>query len=206
MSVASAGVPVDPTVRHPFGLPMGTIRGVLALLICGFVWLVLLWPHDGVKLPLAHFFLASLVFLAFVTHPGQSQAGGSSVTSWILRLLFAGGSIGVLVFLGLNSDWRRVTDRLVPDVEEFRGWWLAYLAVVFGAFLGGQLLRLVFGNQNPFFQSVRAWLSVLALLMMLGEFLLFMAFASASSRPEDFLHVWQAVQLGAVSAYFGART
>lgn len=208
MSAAAEGVTVDPAARHPFGLPMGTIRGTLALLICGYVWLVLLWPHDGVKLPLAHFFLGSLVFMAFVTHPGVQAVGGTHVLPWLLRVAFALGSVGVLVYLGMTSEWDRVSGRLLPDLDEFKWWFLPYVAVTAGGFLLGRVFRLMLGNASPFFQSMRAWLSVLAMLMMLAEFLFFMAFGSAEQTvgSYQFLHVWQAVQLGVVSAYFACRT
>lgn len=206
MSSATAPmVPPVPEVRHPFGLPMGTIRATLALLICGFVWLVLLWPHDNVRLPLAHFFMGSMVFMAFVTHPGLQPGEGRSVAPWVLRLLFVAGSIGVVAY-AVYQDWAKVTTRLVPDVNEFRDWWLAYLGVTVGGFLLGRVIRLVLGNHNTFFWSLQSWLSVLALLMMIGEFLLFMVFASSTDRPDAILHAWQAVQLLAVSAYFACRT
>jgi hypothetical protein len=202
VSVASAP-PAVPEVQHPFGLPMGTVRGVLALLICGFVWLVLLWPTET-KLPLAHFFLGSMVFMAFVSHPALPTGAGKSVAPWVLRVLFAGGSIGVVAY-AVYTDWESVTKRLVPDVDEFRGWWLMFLGVTVGGFLVGRLFRLALGNANPFFQSLRAWLSVLALLMIAGEYLLFIAFNSAADRPDAFMHAWHGVELAAVSAYFGSR-
>jgi hypothetical protein len=204
MSVATA-LPATSEVRHPFGLPMGTIRATLALLICGFVWLVLLWPHDNVKLPLAHFFMGSMVFMAFVTHPSLPNGEGQSIAPWVLRVLFVVGSIGVVAY-AVFTDWAQVTTRLVPDLNEFKDWWLAYLGVTVGGFVAGRLLRLLLGNSNLFFQSLRAWLSVLATMMMLSEFLFFIAFSSATERPDAFLHAWQAVQLLAVSAYFACRT
>ena len=206
MSAAAAAPTIAPTEPPlPFGLPLGTIRGTLALLICGFVWMVLLWPHDNVKLPLAHFFMGSMVFMAFVTHPGLPNGEGRSIAPWVLRLLFVVGTIGVVAY-AVFQDATKVTTRLVPDVTEFKEWWLAYLGVTVGGFLVGRVLRLVLGNGSTFFRSVRAWLSVLALLMMAGEFLLFLIFSSATERPEPLLHAWQAVQLLAVSAYFASRT
>lgn len=105
MSVATAPA-VTPEVRHPFGLPLGTIRATLALLICGFVWLVLLWPHDNVKLPLAHFFMGSMVFMAFVSNPRLPNGEGRSIAPWVLRVLFAVGSLGVMAY-AVYTDWCR---------------------------------------------------------------------------------------------------
>jgi len=206
MSTASPVAAPVPEVQHPFGLPMGTIRATLALFICGFVWLVLLWPHDSVKLPLAHFFMGSMVFMAFVTHPALPRGAGDSVGPWVLRVLFVFGSVGVVAY-AVYTDWDQVTKRLVPNVEEFKQWWLLFLGVTVGGFMVGRVFRLALGNANPFFQSLRAWLSVLALMMMCGEFLLFIAFSSSEqSGVNQFLHSWQGVQLLAVSAYFGSRT
>lgn len=206
MSVASVRPAAVPEVKNPFGLPLGTIRGTLALLICGFVWLVLLWPHDNVKLPLAHFFMGSMVFMAFVTHPAVNAGKGESTfLPWLLRAVFAVGSLGVVAY-AVYSDWEQVTKRLVPSEQEFKQWWLLYLGGTVGGFMVGRVLRLVLGTASPFFQSIRAWLSLLAIFMMLGEFLLFIAFASSeqSSGLDQFLHAWQGVQLLAVSAYFGS--
>ena len=56
-------------VQHPYGLPMGTVRGFMSLLICSFFWIFLVLP-EGAKgpptAPLGHFFLLTLVFLSFV--------------------------------------------------------------------------------------------------------------------------------------------
>jgi hypothetical protein len=208
MSVASVRPAAVPEVKNPFGLPLGTIRATLALLICAFVWLVLLWPHDTVKLPLAHFFMGSMVFMAFVTHPTVSGGKGESTFApWVLRVLFVVGSLGVIAY-AVYTDWEQVTKRLVPSELEFKQWWLLYLGVTVGGFMVGRLLRLMLGTASPFFQSIRAWVSLLAMFMMLGEFLLFIAFASSepNSGQEQFLHAWQGVQLLAVSAYFGSRT
>ena len=202
---AAVATRTELAARTPFGLPAGSVRGLLALLICGFVWIVVLWPAD-VRLPLAHFFLASMVFMAFVSQPALVPVGGTRFIPWVLRVLFAVGTVGVLAY-AVFADWHRVTDRMVPDVEQFKAWWLTYLGVTIGGFLGGRVVRLVLGNGNPFFQSLRAWLAVLALFMMAGEFLLFIANASdAGHTLSNFLHYWQAVQLAAVSAYFASRT
>jgi hypothetical protein len=188
--------------RHPFGLPLGTIRALLSLLICGFVWMVLLWPGDQ-KLPLSHFFLMALVLLAFSTSPSIRTTGESTFMPWLLRVLFVGGSVGVVLYsLVRDADSLR---KLTPTTDEFAAWWGPYLAVLAGGFAVGLFLRFVLGRENMVFQTLRAWLSVIGLVMMLLEFVLFLAFASVERRPEASLHVYQAVQLAVVSAYFGTR-
>ena len=61
-----------PTVYQPFGLPIGSVRGFLSLLICSFFWIVLLQP-EPIAPPLGHFFLLTLVFLAFASNPHHAD-------------------------------------------------------------------------------------------------------------------------------------
>lgn len=187
--------------RHPFGLPQGTVRAFLALLICGFVWMVLLWQGDA-KLPLSHFFLMALVLMAFSSSP-HLQMGESKFAPWVLRVLFIGGSVGVVLY-ALFSDPHSLS-KLTPDQAEFAAWWGPYLGCLAGGFSGGLLLRVILGRENQVFQTLRAWLSVVGLLMMLGEFILFMTGTQTKPEAETFVRVWQAVQLAVVSAYFGTR-
>lgn len=187
--------------RQPFGLPQGSVRGFLSLLICGFVWMVLLW-HTEVKLPLSHFFLMALVLLAFSSSP-HLQMGESKLLPWVLRVLFVGGSVGVVLYLLFQNP--SALYRLKPEVGEYGDLWLTYLACLAGGFAAGLVLRFVLGRQNQVFQTVRAWLSVIGILMMLGEFILFLANVSVENKPENFIRVWQAIQLAVVSGYFGTR-
>ena len=187
--------------RHPFGLPQGTIRGILSLLICAFVWMVLLWPTE-VKLPLSHFFLMALVLMAFSSSP-HLQMGESKVIPWILRVLFVGGSIGVVLYAMFRDP--QSMSKLTPDQIEFTNWWGPYLGCLTGGFLAGVMLRFILGRENQIFQTIRAWLSVIGMMMMVGEFVLFLTGVQTRPDSENFVRVWQAVQLAVVSAYFGTR-
>jgi hypothetical protein len=187
--------------RHPFGLPQGTVRGFLSLLICGFVWMVLLW-HSEAKLPLSQFFLMALVLMAFSTSP-HLQMGESKFIPWVLRVLFVGGSVGVVLY-ALFRDPQSLA-KLTPDQAEFAYWWGPFLGCLTGGFFVGLLLRFILGRENQIFQTIRAWLSVIGLLMMTGEFVLFLMGAHSKPESDFFVHNWQAVQLAIVSAYFGTR-
>ena len=56
--------------HYPFGLPPGSVRGMISLIICMFFWIVILWPQTGIVNPLlGHFFLLALVLLAFASSP-----------------------------------------------------------------------------------------------------------------------------------------
>lgn len=193
---------------HPFGLPLGTIRGVFSLLICGFFWLIILLPErvgmPPVKAVLGHFFMLALVFMAFASNP----AGGSSkrhFLPWFIRVLFVLGTVGVVGY-GWFRDKAFFQSRLTPDVQEFSDWWLPFLTVMAVGFGFGILLRLVLGQSSHIFQTLRSWLSVVGMILLVIEYALFIGYSSTDSKPVEFFRVWQAIELGLVSAYFGTRT
>jgi hypothetical protein len=191
--------------RHPFGLPMGSVRGFMSLLICGFFWLVLLWPGDTPVRPLlGHFFLLALVLMAFASSPTRAGDGGSPFLPWLLRVLFVGGSVAVVLFCMFQYP-ERLQTRLTPDPAEFRDWWGPYLATMAIGFSAGLFIRFVLGREHPLFQTFRAWLSVVGMVMLVLEIGLFVMFTTAENKPVDFLRYWQAVELAFVSAYFGTR-
>ncbi len=192
--------------RHPFGLPLGSVRGFMSLLICGFFWLVLLWPGDAVVKPLlGHFFLLALVLMAFASSPTAAAEGESSpFLPWLLRVLFVGGSVAVVLFC-LFQYPERLQSRLTPDPDEFRLWWGPFLATLAIGFSAGLFVRFVLGREHPLFQTFRAWLSVVGLVMLVLEIGLFVMFTTSENKQADFLRYWQAVELAFVSAYFGTR-
>jgi uncharacterized membrane protein len=103
------------------------------------------------------------------------------------------------------EDPSRLQSRMTPDQLEFKGWWGPFLATMAGGFAAGLFVRFVLGREHPVFQTFRAWLSVVGLLMLALEISLFVMFMSAQNKPEEFLRYWQAIELAFVSAYFGTR-
>lgn len=206
----SAGFPIKtrdsvPGGGHPFGLPAGSVRGFLSLLICAFFWTVLLWPTDVAKPLLGHFFMLALVLMAFASSPSaHSGTKDTSYTPWILRILFVGGTL-IVIAITLFKDPALFSQRLTPDVPEFRDWWGTFLAVTSGGFGFGLFIRFILGRTSPIFLSIRAWLGVVAMVMLALELALFIAFTSANEKPETFMRYWQAFEVAAVAAYFGTR-
>lgn len=203
MSAAGPFAPV-PTLHQPFGLPQGTVRGFLSVLICSFFWIVLLLPQETpTKIPLAHFFLLTLVFLAFASNPHMADLS-LPVLPWLMRLVFVGGSVAVIAYMGYR-DPARLTDRLTPNVAEIDQWpaLLATLSIGFG---GGLFLRFVFGPRNQTFQSFRAWIGVLAMFALVAETLIqFVIIPNMSRYDPNMLKYWEAALVALVAAYFGTR-
>lgn len=196
--------------RHPFGLPMGSVRGFFSLLICGFFWMILLWPSTEqlgppIRAVLGHFFMLALVLLAFASSPSLDDRKSSPVLPWILRVLFVGGSVAV-VAVCLVRNPAQFQARITPDPNEFADWWAIYLGITAGGFALGLFLRFILGRTNPIFLTIRAWLSVIGMVMLAIEYAIFVGYVTAENKPLDLFRTWQAIELAFVSAYFGTRT
>jgi hypothetical protein len=196
--------PLDPVNNpyHPFGLPIGSVRGFIALLIGAFFWFTLLTPSKVVDVLLAHYFMLFLVLLVFSPYSKGDRENGPRFLPRILRLIFIGGSLATLGYVAVQFP-DRFAERLVPNPDEVRKWGGVYLAVTFGAFLGGQLIRFLLGRDNPAFQIFRAWMSLLGTLLLAGELIFWAMISGVENRPD--IHFVQALSLGFVSAYFGSR-
>ncbi len=197
--------PAAPQEFHPYGLPMGTVRGFLSVLICSFFWIVLLSPSETPPhAPLAHFFLLSLVFLAFASHPLQ-EMHTTAFLPWLMRLLFVGGSIAVVAFVGVK-DPHRLAERLTPNPAEIAEWPLL-LGCLAGGFGIALTVRSILGRNNQLFQTLRAWLGILAIMMLLFETLLqFVIVPNMSDKPSiDAMKIWEGILIAVVAAYFGSR-
>ena len=199
---------VDSTsdARHPFGLPLGSVRGFMSLAICGFFWVVLLFPGDpeAIRPPLGHFFLLGLVMMAFASTPHVAlDESAGNVLPWTLRLIFVGGSVAVLAYVAAQFP-ERLRMRLTPEETEFKTWWLTLLACTAGGFAVGLVVRLLFRRTSPLFRTIRSWLSVVGLTMLALE-IGFVLINATSQAPKDFLQYWDAAELCVVAAYFGTR-
>jgi hypothetical protein len=190
---------------HPYGLPMGTVRGFLSVLICSFFWIILLYPKENAPTaPLGHFFLLTLVFLAFASHPIY-ELRTTSILPFIMRILFVGGSVAVIAYLAF-TDPHRLSARLTPDAKEITQWpvLLGCLAGGFGVALA---TRFVLGRQSPMFMTLRAWVGVIAMLLLLFETIFqFVIRPNMSDQPSiEVLQVWEGILIAMVAAYFGSR-
>jgi hypothetical protein len=177
----------------------------MSVLICSFFWIILLLPEpQAVRAPLAHFFLLSLVFLAFASrhHPDDTQ---SRLLPWVMRALFVGGSAAVIAYVAVK-DPDRLTLRLTPNAAEIHQW-PALLAAFAGGFGGGLFLRFVLGRRNPLYMTLRGWVGVIAMLVLITETVIqFVVIPSLSERPgPDNLQVWETTVVAITAAYFGTR-
>ncbi|MCS7020656.1 MAG: hypothetical protein NZ703_10835 [Gemmataceae bacterium] len=197
--------PTYPQEYQTYGLPVGTVRGFLSVLICSFFWIVLMFPSDvDIRVPLGHFFLLTLVFLAFASQP-LSELHTRKFLPWLMRFIFVGGSVAVIAYV-LYVDPHRLLQRLTPNPEEI-GQWPVLLACLAGGFGAGLLVRFVLGRTSPLFMTLRAWIGIVAMLLLLFEPLFqFIIIPNMSDKPSvDTLKVWEGVLIAVTASYFGTR-
>ena len=197
------------TVRHPYGLPMGTVRGFMSLLICSFFWIFLLLPEGSGQLPhtvpLGHFFLLTLVFLAFASHQHLPTTEGSEFLPWVIRILFVGGSVAVVAYTAAtNPD--RLSTRMTPNPSEISQW-PVLLGTLSAGFAVGLLSRKLLGRHNELFQTLRGWVGVIAVLLLVAETVFQFAIRPSLAEPpsDAAMKVWEGIIIAFVAAYFGTR-
>ena len=196
-------------VRHPYGLPLGTVRGFMSVLICSFFWIYLLLPAPAeqrpLTAPLGHFFLLTLVFLSFASHPVPQQSAKSEFLPWLMRIIFVGGSAAVVIYLGYQ-DPARLAIRLTPEQTEVVQWPLL-LGMLADGFGFGLFIRFILGRNSSMFQTLRAWIGVISILLLLAETLFQFTIRPSIAEPPgpEVGKVWEAIIIAFVSAYFGSR-
>ena len=201
----TTSIPVpDRYYEYPtYGLPVGTVRGFLSVLICSFFWILLLYPADQeIHAPLGHFFLLTLVFLAFASHPLPEDR--THMLPWLMRILFVGGSIAV-VAVAVVRDPNLAAARLTPARDEVAQW-PVLLGCLAGGFGVALTLRFVLGRRSEVFMTLRAWVGVIAMLLLVVETLLqYVILPGLTDKNPEALKVWEGILVAAVAGYFGSR-
>ena len=96
-----ADMPPPPVYRHPLGLPAGSVRATLALIIVGLFWLLLvIQPDKPVQVPLYLYFLMGLVLHFFGSHGGTIAPAGGRAFS----LAPAPGNVSLVHGPGFGGD------------------------------------------------------------------------------------------------------
>jgi len=200
------------SIRHPLGLPAGSVRALLTLVVLGLIWALMLLQKE---IPLYLFYLMFLVVGSFFAAHGHSIAGPASDSRNPLYL--PRGTLRTLIIVGfaavlgwryyLNPDWHALLEMKQAMVEQ------PYLPLVLlGAFFFGVFISRIFGmsgsqGASPWLQDIRSWLALLAALFLAGEVLI--QFVINPSLPEDKqiqYPAWQAILGAIVAFYFGARS
>jgi hypothetical protein len=200
----------DVARRSPLGLPPGSVRGILSLLIVVEFWLLLLLPESSkVPIPINLYFLMTLVAVFFSSH-GKSIATASDpnpsplfLPGGTLRFIILAGTVATVGYLYSNYP-ERLNERLRPSEGQLAIWPLIVGAYVGGLFVGYMLHIMPFRN-HWFFQAFLAWMSLIAMGLLLVEIII-QAFVKPTLEKDFDLPMWEAVVTAVTACYFGTRS
>lgn len=197
-------------VRTPLGLPNGSVRAILSVLIVVQFWLLLMLPEaNKVPIPINLYLLMTLVALFFVSH-GKSIAAATDPTpsplylpGASLRIIILGGTALVVGYLYTNHpEW--LSERLRFDPAQLASWPAVVSAYVCG-FLIGYLMRIMPFRHFWGFQAFQAWLAMIAMGMLFIAIII-QAFINPTLKEKFDLPLWEATVTAVTAYYFGARS
>ncbi|HEX5273122.1 MAG TPA: hypothetical protein VFW33_21650 [Gemmataceae bacterium] len=199
--------------RHALGLPAGSIRSLLALLVLTVIWLLAVYaktPEGKVPLDFIYLQYVMILILAhfFASHGNTigrhvSQHSPLGLPSGTIRFLLLAGYVGLIVWLFYNK-------REFEHAPE--GTLLLPLVLVSGFIVGFLVTRLVLaaspGGQLPFwFQDVQAWFALLAVIFLVIITIIHLFILPNIEESLRFsTQTLEVVVAAVVGFYFGARS
>jgi hypothetical protein len=219
MSYASNESPatlVPPGTRHALGLPAGSIRALLALMIVLLICIfILISPRSDGQIIAIPAYMLYLLFLTlghfFAAHgtsiskAGTIQPGPLYLPSGLIRLAIVGLLVATVAWK-YSQDPGVLSDQLEKSMEEIRGLPTLPVVLLGGFFVGIVLHTLVGRKYTPYwFQDLEAWVALLAFVGLGVEALLHFVINPSLAEPLQ-AYAWQGGVAGVIAFYFGARS
>lgn len=191
-------------VKHAYGLPAGSIRAVLALLIFGAIW-VLLAKHPDIAVPA---YLQNLMFIImghyFASRNAKDKDPSEPSPLYLpkgsIRTMLVGGFAVTAAVLSYKNQW-------------FVGGSLSQSAIALIVVLGfmlGVIRGHVFKKQRRWLEDIRATVSLTAgvvLVAMVFGLLRIPDFSEISNVQYVATHFrYEEVLAGIVGFYFGSKS
>jgi hypothetical protein len=199
--------------RHALGLPAGSVRAILALMVIGIIWTILLLP-DKQPIPAYLIYLLFLILGHFFAAHGTSIASASSPEPSPLYL--PGGFIRALIVLGFVAvvgfeyyrDSEALMKQFADSVEGLKE--QPYLPLLLlGGFFVGVFMSFLVGHKHPpyWFQDVQAWFALLAVIGLFIDLLIKVVINPSLAADQRLtLPHWEGALSAIVALYFGARS
>jgi hypothetical protein len=215
--VVPAALPPRPS-RSALGLPPGSVRAMLTLLIVGLVCVLVLIPPTDPAHPTP--LPAYLLYLLFITLGHYFAAHGHSIRQrgegGHSPLYLPGGVIRLVILVALVGtftwQWMNHPDVLLQQlresVDDIQRQPYLPLVILAGFFIG-VVVRTLVGRNNVSYvwQDIEAWFALLGVIGLCIEILILLVI-NPTLEPEQRLTLpnWQGFLSGIVAFYFGARS
>jgi hypothetical protein len=208
----STAPPTAPMVRHALGLPAGSVRALLTLIIVGLVCALMLMSRGTERVIPIPAYLFYLLFLAlghyFAARRGEIRPPGESnplhLPKGCVRLL-------IVAALGATVTYKVMTDREGLE-EQFRQSVVAIQyqpmlpVIVLAGFIVGVVIGAVVGQRRAgWAQDLQAWFSLIAVTMMCVAVLIHLVIDPPLAQRWEMPH-WEGFLTAVVSFYFGERS
>ena len=196
-----------PQRRHALGMPAGSVRTLLALMVVGLISFILLVPTTAVT-PLPPY-LIYLLFLIlghfFASHGPAGHTHPLYMPANLVRLGII-GIVAAVIIWKLFHDPQGLKAQFNASVDELKQ--QPYLPLILlGGFFVGVIVRLVVGRDNPpqYLQDAEAWLSLIAVLVLaiaaIIHGIINPSVAEARSMPN-----WEGFVAVIIAFYYGERS
>ncbi len=194
--------------RHALGLPAGSVRAILAILIVVLLCALMLIPSSQVRpLPPYLVYLLVLVVVHFFAHHATSRQDSFPlyIPAFLLRLLLAAALIATVAYK-LTSDYDGLEAQLKETLKQAENQVFLPLLVL-GGFFAGYVFRVIVGRDHPsyFIQDLEAWIALVAVLVMCIAAIIHLVIVPSVDRPISF-PTWESLLAVVVAFYFGARS
>lgn len=196
-----------PSPRHALGLPAGSVRTILALMVVGLICCVMLLPTGNDAIPPYLLYLLFLILGHFFAALGHhhTRPWPLHLPPFIVRLLIIGSLMGTVAYL-YSSDPTSLERKWEASIDMVREQWYLPILLLAGFFLG-VIVRTIVGRNNPpmFVQDLEAWIALIAVIGLCIVGMVYLVINPTSQRPSNIPNL-EGFLAVVVVFYFGARS
>lgn len=200
-------------MRYPLGLPAGSVRSILMIMILGMICALVLLSNETtpIRIPPYLVYLLFLILGSFFATLSNKQHADETpplfLPRGIIRFIILACLIATVAYKVANDlpGWNK---QFEISVEAIKGQPLLPLIVV-GGFLIGIIVRIL---THPFqqsfaYQDILAWISLISLLLLTIDILIELVI-NPTLQPEHRLDLpnWQGFLAAVVAFYYGVRS
>jgi len=196
-----------PVKRHALGMPAGSVRSILALLVVTLVCAVMLMPGRKELLPPYLLYLMFLIlghFFAALGHHDPEQHAPLYIPRTLVRLAII-GALGATIGWKLYHDPDALREQWKASMDLLKEQWYMPILLLGGFFLGVILRMFVGHNPSPWAQDFEAWVALLAVLGLFIMAIVHLVITPSTNEPPP-MAGFEGFLAAIIAFYFGARS